>query len=138
MILGYTERNMCLFISFGLTLGMWVLQRFSPKLKFLGFASAISFLMLFIFLKVHWVSPYANVFRHYFGIIVLYPGFIISSLLSNPWRATHSTDWRIVTFVISFLFNTVLLFGVFRGISYLKKKLSKHKTIQDKIPTKPD
>ena len=134
MILGYTERNTCLFISFGLMLGLWVLQRFSPKLKPLGFASVISFLMLLVCLKVHWDSPYMD----YFCIIVMFPGFIITSLLSNPWQATHSTDWKVVTFVISFIFNTVLLFGVFRGVSCLKKKWSKHTTNQNQVDAKPE
>ena len=133
-----------LFISLGIIIGLRVLQRHFLKLKLLTRVSVISFFVVFICLTVldfaHW--PNYTTIGEFLCIIVFAPGcaigLMIAFLFGTGLRAANCDEWKIVMYVSSFIFYTLLLFGILKGILYLKGRLSKRKPVQNGTPAKPE
>ncbi len=126
---------MPLFISFGFVLLLLVLQKRFTKIKPLGIASVISFLHVFTCVTI---AKFFHVSSLWLHDIALAPGVVIGLTIAilngaSSQSAFHSTEWTIVMHVSSFMFYTGLLFGVFKGVAYLKKKWSKHKNRQNNV-----
>jgi len=133
-----------LFISLGIMAGLWILQRYFRKVKLLAFASVISFIVVLTCLTILDFARWPNYITtgEFLCIIIFAPGcaigLMIAFLCGIGLRADNCDEWKIVMYVSSFIFYILLLFGIFKGILYLKNKLSKRKLIQNETPTKPE
>lgn len=129
-----------LFISLGIMAGLWILQRHFSKVKLLARVSIVTFFVVLTGLTVldfaHW--PDNTTIGEFLCIIIFAPGcaigLMIAFLFGTGLRAANCDEWKIVMYVSSYVFYTLLLFGILKGILYLKNRLPRRNPIQNKMP----
>jgi len=133
-LLYHKDWYISLIIALFLVLSVLVLQRYFSKLKPLRSPSVIAFLIVFGYLTYDnfgwfrdsscWIC---------LGAPLMIPGLVIASAIAfvfgkGAWQVIHCTEWEVVMYISSFVFYTLLIFGLTKLVSYIKRRLSTPKT----------
>jgi len=112
-----------LLISFVLVVALWVLQRFFRKMKILCLCSTVSLIVVVASEVLVYYFPENN-FLVSLVVCVWYLGFRVASVFVKPFVSfdNFSPTYTILGFMFAVIVDSLVFWGIVKGISYARKK----------------
>lgn len=116
---------------------LWGLGRHKNQIKLLWIFALVSFVVIFGSMGLQWLGIVDFAGGHWgnlLGFVVWGPGITILSPIASlcgvsGWSMIHGDWWIVSICVSSFIFYTIVLFGVIKIIAYTRMKVSQRKAL---------